>query len=436
MINKIICGDCLEILKTLESESVDMCMTSPPYWGLRDYGTAKWEGGDAKCKHEVGGQTRTMTDKSKKQMSNIGGYGDEAIRQGEHCPHCGAKRIDSQLGLEKDYKKYIEKLCLIFDEVKRVLKPKGSLWVNIGDSYGGSGGDQGKAVGGERGGQTGIDKRPVGIGGLESNVRRTKGLAKSLVGIPERFAIAMTDRGWIRRNTIIWHKPSCMPSSATDRCTVDFEYLYFFVKQEKYYFEQQFDEKAESSFERMKYTRFSKNNKGTSGEYAVVGMDYSEKEKNSQLRNKRCVWKINTEPLRDEHFAAYPQKLCITPIQATCPEFICTKCGKAREKIIIDSDNTTKGCSAHIKYKDSGQKLSPTSTLLTKTVKSKIDKGYTDCGCGAGFKPGIVLDPFSGAGTTLIVAKKLQRNYIGIELNEKYIKMAEKRREKECGLLF
>ena len=173
--NKIIHGDSLEVLQTLPGESIDCVVTSPPYWALRDYG------------------------------------------------------VPGQLGLESTFNEYISKLCDIFDEVKRVLKKEGTCWVNIGDTYVGSGfGAGGKhhflsdqAL-----------KNPTKFAGLPN---------KSLCQIPSRFAIEMCNRGWILRNEIIWHKPNCMPQSVKDRFTVDFEKIFFFVKSKKYYFETQYE---------------------------------------------------------------------------------------------------------------------------------------------------------------------------------------------------
>ncbi|KKL53588.1 hypothetical protein LCGC14_2273980, partial [marine sediment metagenome] len=175
----ILHGESLEILKTLPNESIDCVVTSPPYWGLRDYG------------------------------------------------------VENQLGLEKNLKEYLNKLCDIFDEVKRVLKQTGTCWVNLGDTYNSSpagGIGYNAKVGATKNGVQSTNK------GLQKNISE-----KCLCQIPSRFAIEMTDRGWILRNEIIWHKPNCMPSSINDRFTVDFEKLFFFVKNKKYYFKQQFE---------------------------------------------------------------------------------------------------------------------------------------------------------------------------------------------------
>ncbi len=268
-VNKIYQGNSLEVLKTLPTESVDMVITSPPYWGLRDYG------------------------------------------------------IDGQLGMESSFQEYINKLCDIFDEIKRVLKDSGTCWVNLGDTY------------------------------LPD---------KCLLQIPNRFAIEMTNRGWTLRNEIIWFKRNCFPSSVKDRFTVDFEKLFFFVKNKKYYFDQQKEPVKNISIQRAKY--------GWHGTKLPHGDSYAGLKGTEAMgdrycdprgRNKRAVWDIPTKGYKGAHFAVFPEGLIETPIKAGCP------------------------------------------------------------------LGGVVLDPFMGSGTTAVVAKRLGRNYIGIELNEDYIDIAEKR---------
>jgi len=375
---KIFNGDCIDVLRGMDAESIDMCITSPPYWGLRDYGTAEWEGGNSDCNHsQAKEKSRYDYDLSKAQTGTHSGakMGTDQAKWKDKCPSCGAIKKDSQLGLEPTYQEYINKLIAIFDEVKRVLKDTGTCWVNLGDSYGGC---QGRGDG----------------KGNEYSQKVTQSMnimAKSLIGIPERFAISMTDAGWIRRNTIIWYKPNCMPSSAGDRFTVDFEYLYFFTKKTKYWFEQQFQPYAESSFDRYKYNVADHNvseDKRKDGWVTTKNREERKKvDMNPSGANKRCVWKIPTQSYSDAHFATYPEELVYTPIKAGCPQYICKKCGKARETIFV----------------------------------------LSNCGCNAGFKGGTVLDPFMGSGTTLKVARELGRNGIGIELNPEYIKMALKR---------
>jgi len=209
---------------------------------------------------------------------------------------------DGQLGLETTYQEYIDKLVAIFDEVKRVLKSTGTCWVNLGDTYSGM-----------KVGNTENVKNPNVESASFIKPKQTV-KDKSLIGIPERFAIAMTDSGWIRRNTIIWHKPSCMPSSATDRFTVDFEYLYFFTKNTKYYFEQQ-KEKTLTKDNSNRDRDISKLN-NTPGRTRMAGLTVN----NYEYKNKRCVWSINPQPYSGAHFASYPEELVATPIKDGCPK--------------------------------------------------------------------------------------------------------------------
>lgn len=293
-INKIYQGDSFEILKTFPDESINCVITSPPYWQLRDYG------------------------------------------------------VDGQLGLEENFFEYINKLCDIFDEIKRILKKDGTCFVNIADTY--SGNKKGKS-----------DYKVSQY--LKDNSQKINKKAtiqeKCLCQIPSRFAIEMTNRGWILRNRLIWHKPNAMPSSASDRFTVDYEDIFFFVKNKKYYFETQREPHKEVSLNRIKKPWHGNLTKG----HSLGGLKNGDMSKMCHPlgRNKRTVWSINTGSLKEAHFATFPEK------------------------------------------------------LIEPMIK-------------AGSKEGdIILDPFMGAGTTAVVARKLDRNYIGIELNEKYIKIAEKR---------
>jgi len=355
-------------MKELPDESVDMVMTSPPYWALRDYG------------------------------------------------------VEGQLGLEPTFQEYINKLCDIFDEVKRVLKKEGTCWVNMGDTYGSGFGERYSAK------SVDFKRKWMDVEGTSVKKKPLQGFQKSLLQIPSRFAIEMCNRGWILRNEIIWHKPNCMPSSVKDRFTVDFEKLFFFVKNKKYWFETQY-EPAIDDEETFYKKLIKKEHKLIRLKNPFSHHDLGKARFNPQGRNKRCVWCITTKPYKEAHFATYPEELCETPIKAGCPEFVCKKCGKAREKIIETKSTNIEGwgkCN-----KDS--KLTPDSTIRDgkgRMGDSQIEiKGYTDCGCNAGWEGGIVLDPFFGAGTTGLVALKQNKNFIGIELSEEYIKIAEKRLE-------
>jgi site-specific DNA-methyltransferase (adenine-specific) len=372
--------DCLEGIKQLPSNFVDCCVTSPPYWGLRDYGIEPcvW-GGDSDCQH-IFDLNEIQTGRS---HWNSGGkvipYEERKIRNGAKrefgfCHKCGA--WCGSLGLEPTFDLFIENLCDIFDEVKRILKNEGTCWVNLGDTYSGS------CQGASKNTRERIEnKKTENLGSSLTYLKKyghtltgkppsakTSVPNKSLCMIPFRFAIEMVDRGWILRNTIIWHKPNCMPASVKDRFTVDFEYLFFFVKSKKYWFERQYEPHITGRGVKFNLrVRDVKRGYSTkSGQYRATAKEieqYHGQQINygSQGRNKRCVWRIVTQPFSGAHFAVYPERLIETPIKAGCPE------------------------------------------------------------------KGVVLDPFMGSGTTAVVARKLGRNFIGFEKNPDYCKISNKR---------
>ena len=426
MKNIILQGDSLEQLKTLPDESINCVMTSPPYWALRDYGTATWEGGNINCKHQSAKEKSRYDYSMVNSPNQSQGKGTDAPKWKDVCPQCGAKKVDLQLGLEPTPQEYINKLCNIFDEVKRVLRKDGTCWVNLGDTYGGSNGVGWKET---------IENTNRKIGGGENKSLKKElgiqsGQAKSLCLIPFRFSIEMVNRGWILRNVIIWHKPNCMPSSVKDRFTVDFEYLFFFVKSNKYWFETQYephiwaDRDKRSLLGRVEHKTGKTKLDNFQG--GMNGVGYGE-----YGRNKRAVWKITTKPFKEAHFAVYPEELCETPIKAGCPEFVCNKCGNPREKIIeLRSNETKRDLHLGTKYEsEEDESLVEHGFHSGRKYKepTKIDKGFASCFCNAGFSGGIVLDPFFGSGTTGIVALKQNKQFIGIELNKEYIEIANRR---------
>jgi len=261
---EVIIGNCLDVLKTMPDESVDVCVTSPPYWALRDYGSKPVEWPD-------------------------GWMG--------------------QLGLESTFTQYINHLIMIFDEVKRVLRSTGTCWVNLGDTYNGN-----------KNGNTDNKQNKVESGDL-NKIKLKEIPNKSLCSIPSRFAIAMTDAGWCLRNKIIWHKPNVMPQSCDDRFTNDYEEFFFFTKNPTdYYFRQQLEPVKEVSLNRAKYGYHTK--KGNIGLQSSDGIDISvmgERFVNSKGRNMRAVWTIPTSANKMSHVAMFPIKLIETPINACCP---------------------------------------------------------------------------------------------------------------------
>lgn len=356
--------DVREVLPLLPEHSVDMCITSPPYYGLRKYDGEPviWDSVDG-CQHEWedaviatqsgGGWAKSDAQNYKKDFA-LG-----KVSQGNFCRLCGAWR--GQLGLEPTPELYIKHLCDIFDLTKRVLKKTGTLWVNIDDSYAANRSYQ-------------IDGTKQ-VDGSQPNIKQPQASdmgipAKSLIGIPERFVLEMLNRGWIRRSTIIWHKGNPMPESVKDRFTSDFEYLYLFSQQQHYYFEQQFEAVQSSTIERYKYLNDGGNQKLSYGEdethkinriNPIIEQPGHKDAMIEQGRNKRCVWTINTKSYSGAHFATFPPELVRTPILAGCPE------------------------------------------------------------------GGTVLDIFAGSGTTLQVALSLGRKSIGIDQSVQYCKLATNR---------
>lgn len=395
-LNKIYQGHVFDIIKEWDANIIDMCVTSPPYWMLRSYHTNPqiW-GGDPDCKHEW---NSTMTN------GLTGGPPTEKmITKGEvfqrvpptkiaDCSLCGAWR--GELGQEQNYSQFVLHLCDIFDEVKRILTPHGTLWVNLGDSHFGTKGKINKLA------------------------------SKCLVGIPFRFAIEMMNRGWILRNTIIWHKISGMPESCTDRFTNDFEYIFLFSKRSKYYFKQQFEPLAAATIQRMKYQWCSENTKA-SGYQDLNGscrpIPYSDVI-NPWGRNKRAVWSnIKPSNYKNPHFAVFPSSLLESPIDAGCPREVCTKCGKPREFVAVREK--VGGTKSKGKY----EKSSVQGNLQCKKVSPVLDSYWTKCDCEAPFRKGVVFDPFMGSGTTALVALKNNKNFLGTDLNSEYVQMAYKR---------
>jgi DNA modification methylase len=359
--NKIYCGDCLQILKQFPDNFIDMCVTSPPYYGLRDYGTAKWEGGDDNCDHinpKKPSSTRYTSDEKRDDMAEkLFGVQFRNV-----CGKCGAIRVDNQIGLEETPEMYVQKLVEVFREVRRVLKKEGTLWLNLGDSYCGSGVHTGVA---DHKYGDGRNDSPVG---LKNKINGYK--SKDLIGIPWMVAFALRADGWYLRQDIIWNKPNPMPESVTDRCTKAHEYIFLLSKSAKYYY----DADAVKEKNKRDWSNCGGNLVGKGLHKCNDGFkDNNNREPakyNEFGANKRSVWTVTTKPFKKAHFATFPQALIKPCILAGCIE------------------------------------------------------------------NGLVLDPFIGAGTVGVVCKKLHRNYIGIELNEKYVKMAEKRISDQPNTLF
>lgn len=304
---KVIIGNSLDVLKSMESESIDLCITSPPYWSLRDYKSEPvvW-GGDPQCDHTFVEHVEPARG-GVGSDANVGANKDaEANNRGHptitaYCSKCGAWK--GQLGLEPTPFEYIDHLCDIFDEVKRVLKPTGACWVNIGDTYNGS-----------KIGNTETKKNTRVVSDSFKKQRLTSIGVKCLIQIPSRFAIEMCNRGWILRNEVIWHKPNAMPMPVKDRFTVDFEKMFFFTKNPDYYFKQITEPMVKPGV----IARFGSKKTGNQNN-VYFGRSYDASELNNE-RNARTVWTIPTKPSTEDHCAMFPTSLIERPIMACCPD--------------------------------------------------------------------------------------------------------------------
>ena len=363
---RILTGDCRTTLASLDAESVQMCVTSPPYFGLRDYG------------------------------------------------HTG------QIGLEPTPDAYVAELVAVFREVRRVLRDDGVLWLNLGDSYAAMrdskatpdtlrGDSDGTAVAGAS------NRNPANL--------RAAGLKhKDLCGIPWRVAFALQADGWYLRSDIIWHKPNPMPESVTDRPTKSHEYLFLLAKSERYYYD------ADAIAEPSIYPDDKRRPLGSKGAWEMDGRAQRENgggvayDHDTTTRNKRTVWTIATQPFKGAHFATFPPALIEPCILAGSAKECCAACGAPsvrqveRTAMVIDRSERThdKG-----RTRASGTMVSPATSVTTGFAPS--------CSCNAGVVSGTVLDPFGGAGTTGLVADRLGRNAILCELNPDYAAMAERR---------
>ena len=430
---EIIEGDVRKVLKTLDDESVQCVVTSPPYWGLRDYGTATWEGGDKDCEHTI--CDGTYDPKKGTLIERPDRNADRSV-----CIQCGAKRIDAQLGLENTPEEYVENLVSVFQEVKRVLRKDGTVWLNLGDSY------FSKPKSNYNGKSEGLQSKSYGTGETELGYKKqgnkfkklmSQGYKnKDLVGIPWRVALALQADGWYLRSDIIWAKGSCMPEPVTDRPTKSHEYIFLLTKSAKYYYD------YEAIKEQGAYPAGTKGAKGSVQRSStnLVNSRPPEYKIYNGTRNKRTVWTINPKPYREAHFATFPEELPETCIKAgTSKAGCCADCGAPVERITerqVGDDMSwagrgpknealratgkgdTRGTTMNIGSKEDYYKNQPRNVTLA---------WEPSCNCNAERVPCIVLDIFAGSGTTLRVASKLGRKGIGIELNPEYIKILKKR---------
>ena len=459
---KIIIGDNRQTLKGLPDESIQCIVTSPPYWGLRDYGTAVWVGGDPECDH-VSHQIRTgMGMAALGEKYRGGGHKQgqvDEIQFADVCEKCGAVREDAQLGLEPLHdclawarcdepcgRCYVCNLRALAKELHRVLRDDGTFWLNLGDSYAGNGGQYGDKL-------STLDGRKQH--GSQGAVRFTKNVLKpkNLVGIPWRVALALQADGWWLRSDIVWHKPNGLPESVTDRPTKGHEYIFLLSKSKQYFYDH------EAIKTPMKMTTVERAAGGTwrnnedrpdvgfpgqpNRNKAAINRDIRDKVLDGDIPtvNRRTVWEISTKPFSGAHFAVFPPDLVELMIKAGSSEHgRCPTCGAPWERVIVkgepeatkENPNEVRPYTADGFWKTNG--ASDTTTLhKTRTIETVY--WQPTCGCPEHEPVAcVILDPFGGAGTSGLVADRLGRDAILLELNEEYGRMAANRIKADAGM--
>ena len=298
------------------------------------------------------------------------------------------------------------------------MKPEGTLWLNLGDSYANNFGTckPGKTAKASKDYHTANNRVPPGL------------KPKDLCGIPWRVAFALQADGWYLRQDIIWAKPNPMPESVTDRATKSHEYIFLLTKKPYYYYDSYAIREGEQVYTRKAGGYKNHKDQMIDGYSPFKGKGgFADCDITTVGRNKRSVWTVTTAPYKEAHFATFPPKLIEPCILAGCPEWVCKKCGKARVRI-TETEQIKRRRKTPVTQPCTDR--SPSANAVASVISETV--GWTDCGCGTGFAGGVCLDPFCGTNTVGMVAYENRRQYIGIELNENYIKMdrAEKAKEK------
>ncbi|GAA5102913.1 site-specific DNA-methyltransferase [Haloechinothrix salitolerans] len=281
-------GDALDVMATLPSASVDCVVTSPPQWGMRDYETAEWSGGNPRCQHTLG------TTPHQRRTAKKTRIGSHHTRREKHCRRCGAISRDRQYGLESTIEEYVRRLRQVSREIARLLTPEGTFWLNLRDCYSYHNGGTGTT-------RTAQGEDPHAV------IRH-----KSLMGVPWRLALDLQHDGWIIRNAVAWHKPNALPDPASDRFSSRYEMVFLLVKQPSYYFD------LSQVLERLSQSRpaYRKDHRGGNKPHTVK----SPWRPGHRGKNPGDVWSVPTRPLPDAHCAPFPIDLAWRCIAAGCPE--------------------------------------------------------------------------------------------------------------------
>jgi DNA modification methylase len=451
---RILVGDARAVLATLPAESVHMVCTSPPYWGLRDYGLPPtvWGGEDPGCAHAWGeplpgrngnpntGLAGTGTGAPETRIPGLAARGAGTETSGAFCVHCNAWR--GALGLEPDPGLYVAHLVEVFRAVRRVLREDATCWINLGDSYANVSGGAVSAP---------DTTKNLASPRLRDMARFTaSGLKpKDLIGLPWRVAFALQADGWWLRSEIIWAKPNPMPESVTDRPTKAHEQLFLLAKAERYFFDAEAIKESasmDSGFTKQRLNgtaNWSKATQSDTGRASFRHVTGNEGEgrlwQDTGARNRRSVWTIPSAPFSEAHFATFPPALVEPCVQAgTSACGACPACGAPwrRETSIHYTD-------AHRGMVGNQRKVITDGRVMHsgREEDQRLDKQVTTlgwaptCACAPQPVPCVVLDPFAGAGTVGLVADRLGRDAILIELKPEYAAMAERRIREEAPLL-
>lgn len=482
---RIIPGNCVDVLRALPAASVHCVVTSPPYWGLRDYKIEPtvW-GGDPACVHEWGQGLR---------RHKGGPHGNGVMLEGGRSvveAQASCKDIDSGSfcrcgawlgthGLEPTIALFVANEVAIFREVWRVLRDDGTLWLNLGDSYAGGGGFYPNAPSNVAGA-----KQTTQGGAKQGGIPIGNGLKpKDLCGVPWRVAFALQADGWYLRQDIVWHKRNPMPESVVDRCTNSHEFIFLLAKSVRYFFDAEAI-KEEATADNREFFRGNDSYTGgnsfdNSRRKSAEGRGHVENA--GGRRNKRSVWSVPSAPYKEAHFATFPPALiepCI--LAGTSERGCCTRCGapwvrvieRARLNAAAGRETSTHGAKGN-SNKDNGwsdDNFKPGHNYERRTLgwyptcrcddapelppypdkpddEALIDAWRTACDLVTArrkeiceplgkieTRPAVVLDPFGGAGTTALVADRAQRDSVLIEINPEYVAMADRRVNRDSPL--
>jgi site-specific DNA-methyltransferase (cytosine-N4-specific) len=440
---EVVTGDNRVTMRDIPDGVVQCSVCSPPYYGLRDYGTGIWEGGDPACDHVKAGREQHMAALGERMGCGGGAKVSEAGLEPYRsvCGKCGAIRTDSQIGLEPTPQEFVQALLDVFAGVWRILRDDGTCWVNLGSSYANTGNSNPTMR------KSTLGKKPDEKGcHLPQPVKAIGGgfKAKDLIPIPWMFAIAMQQAGWYLRDAITWLKLSPMPSSVTDRTTPATEMIFLFTKKPRYFYDTYAvrESIAEATIARDAYGHTSPEDTledmmaGGVISRATVGLNAHDRGSDPAVgRNLWNWWVLPPENFKGKHYAVFPSSLPFRCLSlGTSAKGCCPKCGKCWRRVVSKKFKQTGGPRAHISggtqpgangWEDVPRGNNETSTL-----------GWEPgCKCGlADTRPCLVLDPFAGVSTTGVVARRLSLRYLGLELNGEYAEMGRRRIREDSPL--